>query len=682
MAQMMELSHMVAPRETVRAIVRGVSAGVAPLRTLPPMTLSEWAAEHFFLSAEGSHMQGRWEAYPFQCGWMDAFSNDDIEEVTLQKAKRVGYTKTLLAFIAYNAAHRRRKQALWQPTDDDRDSFVKSEVEPMIRDVAAVRAVQIRRGADDTMKLKAFMGSLLHLLGGKAARAYRRITTAVSMLDEADGFDQQIEKSADPITLARGRLEGAPFPKLIAGSTPRIKHLSHVEHRVQQAEAVMRYHIDCPRCGIDHPLDFGSKKQVHGMKWQAGQPDTVRHVCPHCHESITQADYLAAMPGGQWVDAQRRYTYGQDAVWRDGVGMPCKAPRHVAFLIWTAYSPQRGWPDIAREFLEAKVKLKAGDVGPMQGFMNETLGETWEMRSDSADEHELMNRPHTYQVGTVPRGCLMLGAGIDTQDNRLEVVVWGFGRGEEMWVIDYQVIEGDPALDSTWHRLDDLLGARYPQVGRQGSLGIDAAAVDIGGHFTHAVYSYTRTRGHRRIVPVHGSRFDGRPIKGRSQPQDINWRGKIIKAGVKLWEVGTDTAKDLLHARLKIEMPGPGYVHFPDGLPLEFYKQLTAEGRMPQKTSTGEVYRWVKRRARNEVLDCTVYAIFCSHLLDLHRYTEKTWDRLQAAVEPELGLFDDMPPSPMPAVAPADDYQLPQPVVPARQRGRFGGRGTPWSKVS
>ena len=207
------------PVETLRAILNAVTGGLAPLLALPPQSLSRWAEDHFFLSAEASHTQGRWTAYPFQRGWMNAFSNDDIEEVTVRKAKRVGYTKTILAFMAYNAAHRRRKQALWQPTDDDRDSFVKSEVDPMLRDVAALRPV-ILGGKEDTMKLKSFLGSVLHILGGKAARAYRRITVAVAMLDEVDGFDQKIEKSSDPITLARGRLEGAPFPKLVAGSTP------------------------------------------------------------------------------------------------------------------------------------------------------------------------------------------------------------------------------------------------------------------------------------------------------------------------------------------------------------------------------------------------------------------------------------------------------------------------------
>ncbi|MCL5459989.1 hypothetical protein M3M33_15230, partial [Loigolactobacillus coryniformis] len=72
-----------APTETQRALVQAVLAGLQPLRAEPPQSLSEWAAEHFQLSAESSHTQGQWEAYPFQRGWMDAFSNDAIEEVTV-----------------------------------------------------------------------------------------------------------------------------------------------------------------------------------------------------------------------------------------------------------------------------------------------------------------------------------------------------------------------------------------------------------------------------------------------------------------------------------------------------------------------------------------------------------------------------------------------------------------------
>ena len=623
-----------APTETQRAVVAALLAGLRPMRAIKPMSLSQWAAAHFKLSAESSHTQGQWESFPFQPGWMDAFSNDEIEEVTVRKSKRVGYTKTLVAFIAYNAAHRRRKQALWQPTDDDRDSFVKSEVDPMLRDVDAMKPVLLS-GKEDTLKLKQFMGSALHTLGGKAARAFRRITVAVAMLDEASAFDPMVEKAIDPIEGARGRLEGAPFPKLIAGSTPRVKGIDHIETREANADAVMRYQIVCPHCDAEHPLIWGGEKVSHGFKWDGADPSTVRHVCPHCRGSITQADYLRLWKAGTWVSDCGQYRYGQDSTWRDADHQPRKAPRHVAFVIWTAYSPQRAWSDIVREWLEATTKAKTGEKGPLVTFINETLGELWEEVFEKADEHELSRRAEGYRRFTVPMGGLVLVTGIDVQDDRFEAVTWAIGRGEEMWCVDYSVIYANPADEREWEeKLDAYLATPFQHASGQ-VLQIEAAAIDTGGHFTHQAYNYARTRERRKIFAVKGDNQPGKQIKGRATIQDVNWRGKVLKRGVRLWWVGTDTAKDTLFGRLKVTQPGPGYVHFSKDLPPEFYHQLTAEARVPVRVAGGIDYRWVNvKRARNEALDCTVYALFCVQALNLHHRTEAEWSRLEQAVQP------------------------------------------------
>lgn len=625
---------------TLQAVIAAVLAGMMPLRAVPPMRLSAWAAKYFKLSAEASHTSGEWTAYPFQIGWMDAFSNDDIEEVTIRKAKRVGYTKTLLAFIAYNAAHRRRKQALWQPTDDDRDSFVKTEVEPMLRDVAAMKPVLVP-GKEDTIKLKTFLGSMLHLLGGKAARAFRRITVAVAMVDEADAFDQRVEKSVDPMSAAKGRLEGAPFPKFIAGSTVRVDGISHIQHREGQADAVMRYNVVCPGCDAEHPLLWGGKEQAFGFKWDGSDPTTVRHVCPHCHWAMRQGDYLRIWDSGAaWVSTCGRWRYDhQQGEWQDAVGRATTPPRHVAFVdVWTAYSPQRDWVDIVREFLAAKTKADQGETGPLETFVNETLAQYWKVDMDRADQHALAKRAEGYKLRTVPQGGLVLVAGVDTQDNRWEVVVWAIGRGEEMWAVDYQVIYGNPADEREWEeKLDPyLLDATFQHASGQ-VLKIEAAAIDVMGHCTHQAYNYCRLRERRRVFAVRGDPLPSKMVKGKATIQDVNWRGKVLKRGVRLWYVGTDTAKDLVFGRLMVTQPGPGYVHFSSALPPEFYNQLTAEARMPTRTARGIEYKWVNpKRQRNEVLDCTVYAIFCTHALGLHMYTEAMWDRLARALEPDL----------------------------------------------
>lgn len=63
--------------------------------------------------------------------------------------------------------------------------------------------------------------------------------------------------------------------------------------------------------------------------------------------------------------------------------------------------------------------------------MNETLGELWKEDVEQADEHALQRRAEPYRRYTVPRDGLVLVSGIDTQDNRWEIVTWAIGRGEK-----------------------------------------------------------------------------------------------------------------------------------------------------------------------------------------------------------------------------------------------------------
>ena len=95
--------------------------GIAEFGQPDPISYPAWAEKHFYLSRESSYGESRWKAWPFQLAIMACMANDDIEEVDVEKSARVGYTKMFLGLICYNAHHRRRNQAVWQPTDDDRD---------------------------------------------------------------------------------------------------------------------------------------------------------------------------------------------------------------------------------------------------------------------------------------------------------------------------------------------------------------------------------------------------------------------------------------------------------------------------------------------------------------------------------------------------------------------------------
>jgi phage terminase large subunit GpA-like protein len=293
---------------TRKAIQQAIVKALTAMRQPLPMRLSEWAAEHFYLSAESSYVQGRWEAYPYQIGILDCMGHDDIREITLLKSARVGYTKMILAAIGYYAEHKRRNQAIWQPVDDDADEFVKTELDPMIRDVPAMQRIfpwYNSRSKHNTLRQKTFLSSMLHIRGGRSAKNYRRLSLDVAYLDELDGFEPDVESEGSPDGLASKRLEGATFPKLICGSTPRIADTSLITHRAAHADRVFRYHVACPHCQTLQPLEFGGKHDNFGLKWHQGQPETAAYLCAQCGGLFTQADYLQlwdADHGARWQD--------------------------------------------------------------------------------------------------------------------------------------------------------------------------------------------------------------------------------------------------------------------------------------------------------------------------------------------------------------------------------------------
>lgn len=655
------LQHM--PREQLEAMRESVERGVKTLRKPEHLSLARWAHRHFFLSAESSQREEKWEAWPIQIGILDCMGNDSIREYAFFKSARLGYTKCLLADILHTAHHKRRNQCVWQPTDKDSDDFVKTDLDPVLEDVDAMRDVfpkALEKSKSNSLSSKKFLGSILKLRGGHAAGNYRRLTIATGRCDELDGFEQSVEGAGTPDSLIRKRVEGATYPKLIFGSTGRKKGLSHIERLYKAMDVQMRFHVTCPHCELEGPLEWGGPKVAYGVKWDKEDPEgTTRHHCRHCLAPMTQADYLRLSRTGAWVSEcgtyRLRHWWDEQgepcSEWTTADGTPCLPPARVGMHCWTLYSPMVAWGQVVREFLDAHQALKEGNKEPMIQWINETKGDTYEETGEKADVNELQTRARGsgYLMRQVPVGGLVLVASVDVQDDRFEILVEAVGRGtiSETWTVDYQVLDANPANMADWDRLWEQLQQQYQH--RHGAwLSIAGAAVDTGGHFTHQAYAFVAKYRDRnpnfRLYAIKGSSNDGDPIKAKSAKwMDINLHGRTVKKGVKLWMVGTDTAKDLFYGRLKVTQPGPGYVHFASNLPGDFFKQLGNEKRIPVKLQGRTVYRWVHVSGRNEVVDLKAYCQFVIEALDIPRYTERRWQQLESQVAPDLFALDEEP---------------------------------------
>ena len=597
--------------ETRTSIAKAIRRGLRTLERPEPLRLSEWADQNFYLVAESSYIQGRWETLPYQRAPMDCMSNDDIRSVSMRKSARVGYTKMIVAAIGYFAEHKRRNQVVFQPVDQDAEDFTKDEIDPMLRDVPAVQRVfpsYNTRSKYNTLSKKVFRGSTLDIRGGKAAKNYRRLSKDVAMFDELDGFDPDIEGEGDPVTLGDKRVEGATFPKSIRGSTPGITGLSLIAACEEEADERFRYFTPCPHCGHEQVLKWGGPEAAFGMKWDGEDPSTVFYLCENagCGAAIQFEEYLEhGMPRGVWR-SENSVWIDEHNYFRAANGDLIDTPAHVAFHIWTAIAAQVHWSKLVDEFLKAK-----RTPGKLKTFVTTTLGETWdEDEGERTDAEALLIRREHYGA-QVPDGALVITVGIDTQDDRIELQYDGWGIGEERWTLGYERLFGDPSRPGLWDKLAEKLRRTFTRA--DGTVvQVALACQDHGGHFSDEVTAFSKRMGIRFLVPIQGANESNKPVA--TFPRKKNARG------VYLTRVGTDTAKSLLYHRYKIEKHGAGYVHWPliDEFDRTYFDQVTAEQRVRKFKKGVPTIEWDAKGRRNEAGDCSVYSLAAVRILQQH----------------------------------------------------------------
>ncbi|HFV1706423.1 TPA: phage tail tip protein, partial [Escherichia coli] len=305
---------------------------------------------------ESAYQEGRWETLPFQRAIMNAMGSDYIREVNVVKSARVGYSKMLLGVYAYFIEHKQRNTLIWLPTDGDAENFMKTHVEPTIRDIPSLLALAPwygKKHRDNTLTMKRFSnGRGFWCLGGKAAKNYREKSVDVAGYDELAAFDEDIEQEGSPTFLGDKRIEGSVWPKSIRGSTPKVRGTCQIERAASESPHFMRFHVACPHCGEEQYLKFGDKETPFGLKWTPDDPSSVFYLCEHNACVIRQQEL-------DFTDA--RYICEKTGIWtRDGIlwfsssGEEIEPPDSVTFHIWTAYSPFTTWVQIVKDWMKTK----------------------------------------------------------------------------------------------------------------------------------------------------------------------------------------------------------------------------------------------------------------------------------------------------------------------------------------
>lgn len=598
------MTTAVDPARYTQAISMAVTDGVSIFRAEIPLRGAEWADRFFYLSPESSGTEGRWKCYPYQIGPLNWMTSDDIEEVNGQKSRRVGYTKMLLAAIACLIHQKRRNVATWQPTDGDAADFVRDEVDTALRDVPVLgemlRSDPEAKSKFNTIEKKVFVGATWDIKGGKSARNFRRMSKDVASYDELAAFDPDVEGEGSALELGDGRLDQAPFPKSIRGSTPKVKGMCQIEAAVDASDMVFFRYVRCPHCGELQRLEFGN------LKWDDGRPETAYFVCTSNGCVMLYRDYPGMDVAGRWQTADGCYYDDATDRFYDADDQPIEKPRRIGWKIWAAYSYLRPWSWLADKWLQATKEASTGKITALKAVINTLLGETWEERGETVDHEGVAGRGENYlSAGTIPAGILVITAGADVQGGvnaRIECEIVGHGLDGETWSLGYEVVNGNAEWPETWESLDEILLRRFTREDGV-SMRIEAAFVD-SGFMAHHVYRFTGKRRARKIYATKGVNTGTLCNKGTWQGDEKKGSRAILRT------VNVDDAKTIIFNRLRIEKPGPGYCHFPDHYGPDHFEKLTNEEKVEKRDKRGVLvgHEW-RKKGPNEPLDIRAYAI-------------------------------------------------------------------------
>ncbi len=655
-----------------RVVARAMAAA---LRPAPPPDITRWAEQNVVFD-ERSPMPG-----PFNMGRFaflreihEVLSPDHpAREVTIRGSAQWGKTVSSVqpTLGAWHEAGPLDSLVV-HPTMSAATEWVDNKWLPMRRQAAGLRAV-FGEGRGDNKDAKFNQetvnrnGSLKVASAGSPADLTGTSRRLVIM-DDLSKYEQT--DKGDPEALALSRASGFDDAKILRVSTPLIRGTCRISRAFARSDR-RYFHVPCPHCGNMAPLTWENfRKNIDPERLAAAC-----FTCDACGAVIDHGHKEAMVAAGQWVATNP----GGD---------------HPGFHLWRAYASQRDWASIAIEYAQVMgwtglqtgttsddVVRQAVEAETEQTFWNDVLGLPYEQASAGPDWQALRDRVELaapgegLPVGTVPARGVILTAGVDCQQDRIEVQVVAFGRNYQRWAVDYRVIPHAIGTDEGRAALDALLKTTWrTETGLR--LPLDMLAIDVGT-FTEDVWSWGKRHPWTRVILVKGASTPAGPVLA---PMKFERRsdGAAKKAQKRAFMLNVSQLKADFYGWLgKADPLERGYVAFARGLGDEYYRMITSEVRVLKRARSGVVtssWELAEPGRRNEALDTMNYAEAAARRKGWASLTEEQWaalddERARVPDAPQGDLFDAtvtvvpaVPPKPKADRAPvkADDWVKPR----------------------
>ena len=513
--------------------------------------------------------------------------------VVLVTPTQVGKTTAFLNYLYYIITYDPDNTLIILDSNKTAEKLSRVRVRPFLR--TQVKLDSLQKGAQvdydkssSTNNISLAAGKNILIGSARSASDLCSFSCKYLLCDETSRYPTVLDKEGDPITLAMQRQETYTRSMAILTSTPTTDDCTIWQH--YKLGTQNRWSAVC-ECGHYMPVDY---KDIDFT-----DIEHPTYACPKC--GVVYDEYT--------LQYKLKHAYAPDAnsePFRDSYGRVCKSYHVPGTLCPERYT----W----KYLREKELAARQTGAGGYQSFVNTSLGEVYYPGIDeSIDVNKMIQCRRYFDKDHIPKWVQFVTCGIDTQDNRFELIVIGSDKSRKhICFIERKIITGDLRQSQVWTDLLSHLND-FRCTTRDGRvLPIQISCIDSGGHFTQDVYAFCLRSPRLRPIKGLGSCDSSKDLIYKVS--DVPVKAYANGSGrIQLTIVNVNYAKDIIREQmLKIQSnyKESDWVissNLDAQFDVIFFDQMNAEFR---ETYQQGRYRWVcKPGVRNEALDCTVYAL-------------------------------------------------------------------------
>ena len=460
------------------------------------MSSLEFVEKYRRLSSAESATQGPYSSAPtpFVRAWHDALDSSYVSQVTIVAPAQTGKTTFLQNVLMSQIALHPQPMMFMFPTLEMAKIFSRGRLRAVFNNKVMRGLINKKNHATVNMNQISFRGGSLILCGSNNIAALSSHPIATLYADEIDRLTSD-SAEGQPLELAKARTRSFFSRKILLTSTPTSVKGSQIFKEFLNGTQE-HYCYRCPDCGSYTEPSFERLAEYKYDEQHKTVLDEELYMgCRNCGSLISETEFRKILMSGEfeWIP---------------------DAPNvidHRSFWLSGFVSPFVPWKEIVIKYEQAK-----NDPNKLRVFKNTVLAELYDgLEIDKDKAGSLLKARVDFGAGVeVPAAVTHLVAGVDTQDQYLRYVVYGYGKNEGLCCIESGRIDGVPSDAETYNRFRAFLARQWKKADNT-LINLDLVFVDSQGHYAGTWYKYAydlRRNINPKVHIIKGASVDDAPV--------------------------------------------------------------------------------------------------------------------------------------------------------------------------